>query len=104
MHQARPRLDQAGFLALGQVEGMTVDGTLAQQALGLVSVQIIARLRKQGLDPSDLIGLLGEVGLHQTIGIFAPQSPQGRQLFGGRGRRKPGADHISQTARAMPLL
>ena len=64
MHHTRPRLGQSGFFASGQVDGMAVNRPLAQQALRFVGVKVIARLREQVFDPSNLVCLFGQVRLH----------------------------------------
>ena len=72
MHQTGPRLGQTVFFTRGQVDGMAVNSAFAQQALCLVSVQIIAGLREQIADPSDFVMLLRQMRLHQAIGVFTP--------------------------------
>lgn len=83
---------------------MAEDGPLAQQPLCLVGVEIVARLRMQRLHPFDLVELLGEVGLHQAIGMLAPERPQRRELLGRRGGREAGRDDIGEPALPMPSL
>ena len=104
MHEARPRLGQPVTLTLRQVNGVAVNRTFAQQALRLVSVQIVTGLGEQLPHPGDLVRLFGQMRLHQAIGMLAPQRPQRRQLFGGRGGGKPGCDHIRQPVAPMPFF
>ena len=91
MDQCRIDLAQPVAFARFQMDHMAVKPAFAQQAEGLVTVQIIAGLGEQGFNPFDLVGLLGHMRLHQAIGICAPQRPHRLKLFGGRGGRESAA-------------
>ncbi len=91
-------------LALGQVDRVAVDGAFAQQALRLVGVEVVARLREEVLHPGDLVGLFGQMGLHQAVGILAPERAERRELFGRRGGREARGDDVGQPVHPVPFL
>ena len=97
-------LDQARPLAVGQVDGVAVDGAFTQKALRLVGVEVVAGLGEEVPYPGDLVRLFGKVRLHQAAGVFAPERAKGVQLFGGRGGRKAGGDDIGQAVDPVPLF
>ena len=82
MDQACVHLAQAGLFAVGQPDGMAVKPAFAQKAVGLVGVKVIAGGGEQRFDPSDLVRLFREVGLHQAIGVFGPERAEGVELLG----------------------
>ncbi len=104
MDKGGPGLDQAGTLAVGQVDGVAVDGTFAEEALGFVGVEVVAGLGEQVLHPGNLVGLFGEVGLHQAVGVFAPEGAEGLKLFGGGCRRETRGDDVGKAVPTVPLF
>ena len=57
MHQACPRLGKTVAFPRGQVNGMAVNSTFAQQPLCFVGIKIIARLREKVAHPGNFIVL-----------------------------------------------
>ena len=104
MDKAGSGLDQAGLFAGGQVDRVAVDRAFAQKTLGLIGIQIIAGLGEQVANPGNLVRLFGKVGLHQAVGVLAPERPQSGELFGRRSRRKARRDDIGQPVDAVPFL
>ena len=102
MHQRRAGLAQAGALAAGQVDGVTVKTALAEQAVSFVRVEIISRLGVEAQHPVDFVCLLGQMGLHQAIGVFGPERAQRVELGGRRGRREAWGDGVGQPVYPMP--
>ncbi len=87
-----------------EVDGMAKYRAFADQPLGFVCIQVVAGLGVQILHPGDFVGLFAEVGLHQAIGVGAPERAQGGELFRRRGRRKPRRDGIGRAAPAVPAV
>ncbi|AEM41623.1 hypothetical protein KVU_1784 [Ketogulonicigenium vulgare WSH-001] len=104
MRQRCASITQPRNLAPRQVNRMAIDRAFAQQTKGLVSIQIITRLRVETLDPFHLVDLFGQMGLHQRLGAFAPQIAKGAQLCLGRGGGKARRDRIKRAAHPVPFV
>ena len=85
------------------MNGVAKNGAGAQQTVLFVGVQIIARGWEKAFDPFDFIMLFGQMGLHQTIGIFRPKRAQSCQLIGAGGGRKPRRDDIRLPVHPVPF-
>ena len=68
MGDARPRLDQARQLAVGEVDRVGEDRPRPEAAGAVVDVDVVARLGEQARDLRDLAAVLGDVGLPPGAG------------------------------------
>jgi hypothetical protein len=76
MDQGRADLRQAVDLARLKVDGVAVEAVRAQKPVRLVGVEVVAGLRVERPDPGDLVGLFGDMGLHQAVGMLGPERAQ----------------------------
>ena len=80
MHHGGVHLSQPRDFAIRQVDGVTIDTAGAQQSVGFVGIEVVARGWEQLLDPCDFVDLFGQVRLHQAVGVFRPKRAEGREL------------------------
>ena len=97
----------AGFrqpvaLARLEVDRVAVKPARPKQAMRLVGIKVIARLRIKAQNPFDLVHLLGKMGLHQAVRVLGPERAQCFELFDARGRRKAWRNRIGKPVHAMP--
>jgi hypothetical protein len=100
----RADLRQAVDLARLQVDGVAIEAVRTQQPVRLVGVEVVARLRVERLDPGDLVGLLGDMGLHQAVGMFGPERAERVELCLGRGGGEARRDDVGEPRATVPAL
>ena len=76
---------------------------LPAQAMVIVDVEIVGMIGEQSPDPGDLVRVLGDMGLHQALGMLAPQPAGHRELLRRTGARETRRDGVEQPAAAVPL-
>ena len=103
MHQRHSGLAQPIPFAGFQMDCVAIDAARAKQAMRLVGVEIVAGVGKEVVDPRDLFALLGEVGLHQAVGVLCPEAAQRVQLRLRRGGRESRCDDIAEPVDPMPF-
>ena len=72
MYHRSAHVTQPITLARLQMDGVTKDRPSTQQSGAFIGVEIVSCLREKLFDPSDFVGLLAQVGLHQAVGMLAP--------------------------------
>ena len=69
-------------------------GSRAEEAVGLVDVEVVAGLRVEREGVVDLVAVLGEVGLDVQVGVLGDEGLGHRHLLGRRGDREAGGDGV----------
>ena len=81
---------------------MGEDRARPDQAEAVVDVEIIGGLRETAGDEGDLARILGEVGVHQHVGMRGDQRAGIGELLGAGGGREARRDGIAEAAAAAP--
>ena len=68
---------QALQLGLVEPDAVAEHRARAAQAVMIVDVEIVPPVGEQFPDPGHLVLRLGDVGLHEAVGMLAPQSAGG---------------------------
>jgi hypothetical protein len=80
--EAAPTSRQAVDLARLEVDGVAVEAVWPEKPVRLVGVEVVAGLGVEAADPGDLVGLFGDVGLHQAVGCSAQSAPSASSCAG----------------------
>ena len=75
----------------------------ADQAVVVVDVEIVAPLREELPHPGDLVEGLRDVGLHEHLGMLAPERARQLELLGRARSCKARRDRVERAAAAVPL-
>ena len=90
-------------IRLIEMDAMSVDGALAQQAEAIVDVEIAAAPRKHVLDPCDFGAIFRHVRLQVDARMLIEQSPRQFELTLGRRRREARRHGVEKAIARMPL-
>ena len=79
---AAPLACSALQLGLLQPDAVAEHRAVAAQAMVIVDVEIVAAIGEQFPDPGDLVPVLGDVGLHQALGMLRHSPPAAASCSG----------------------